>query len=565
MSRRSKSSRRSPSLTVLLYVYVAVASSLLLRAEQARPSSDQTNQGYPVTVEGHEVLRIYESFGPISASDRAEKVSERLGKLVYTPSADIAAITTNDSDYGTEIRLGDNVLTIVSEEDAKRMHATRAALAKYYAGQIRNAVVQARQEHSGKFLLRAAIYALVTLLLYLLLVWLVVKGSRWLLKRLQRPEAPLIRGIKIQQSEILAGKRLASILAGLVRLLRIALLFILTVAFLGAEFNFFPWTRVHGRQLLDYVLTPIRYVGITILNYLPKLFYIAVIVFVMYYVLKFVALLAREFERDNIRIRGFYPEWIQPTYRIIRFLLFAFTAVLIYPYLPGENSPAFKGVGIFLGVLVSLGSTSAVANVVAGIMLTYTRGFRVGDWVKIGDNIGNVTSQNMLATHLLTFQQEEVIIPNSVVLASHIINYSLVGQTEGVLLHTSATIGYDTPWRTVHQLMIEAALKTPDILPDPAPFVLQKALDDSYVQYEINAYTRNPHAMFITYSNLHANIQDCFYAAGVEIMSPVYSALRDGNKVAIPAEFLPADYRPQGFRIAKADDASAAAAGGKEG
>ncbi len=561
MFRRSESSRHALPLAVLLCIFAAIGSPVLLQSQQSAPSSDRTNQGYPVTVEGHQVFQIYESFGPIPAPDRAEKVSERLGKLVYTPNADIAAITTNDSEYGTEIRLGDTVLTIVSEEDAKRMHVPRVALAKYYAGQIRNAVVQARQEHSGKFLARAAIYALATLLIYVLLVGLVVAGSRWLLKRLQRPEAPLIRGIKIQQSEILAGKRLASILAGLVRLLRFALLFILTVAFLGAEFNFFPWTRVHGRQLLDYVLTPIRYVGIAILNYLPKLFYIAVIVFVMYYVLKFVALLAREFERGNIRIRGFYPEWIQPTYRIVRFLLFAFTAVLIYPYLPGENSPAFKGVGIFLGVLFSLGSTSAVANVVAGIMLTYTRGFRVGDWVKIGDNIGNVASQNMLATHLLTFQQEEVIIPNSVVLASHIINYSLVGQTEGVLLHTSATIGYDTPWRTVHQLMIEAALKTPDILPEPAPFVLQKALENSYVQYEINAYTRNPHAMFVTYSSLHANIQDCFYAGGVEIMSPIYSAIRDGNKTAIPAEFLPSDYRPQGFRIAKLDDAAPTTAG----
>ncbi len=318
---------------------------------------------------------------------------------------------------------------------------------------------------------------------------------------------------------------------------------------------------MHGRQLLDYVLTPIRFVGIAVLDYLPKLFYIIVILAVMYYVMKFVRILAREFERGNIRLRGFYPEWIQPTYRIVRFLLIAFTAVLVYPYLPGENSPAFKGVGIFLGVLVSLGSTSAVANVVAGIMLTYTRGFRVGDWVKIGDNIGDVTSQNMLATHLRTFQQEEIVIPNSVVLGSHVINYSLLGQTEGLILHTSVTIGYGEPWRTVHRLLIEAALKTNDILADPAPFVLQKALNDSYVQYEINAYTQNPHAMFITYSNLHANIQDCFYAAGVEIMSPIYSAIRDGNKTAIPTEFLPADYRPRSFRITQADDAAA----GKEG
>jgi small-conductance mechanosensitive channel len=564
MFRRTKSSGLNLFLTILLYVLAGTARPVLLTAQESGPSSDHANPGYPVTVEGHEVFKVYQRLGPFMPEERAQRVSERLTKLVYTPGADVGAITIAESEYGTEIKLGDTVLTIVTDDDAKQAHVSRTLLAKYVASQIRDKVMQARQEHGAKFLIRAAIYALATLLAYVLLVWLVVIGSRWLLKRLQRPEAPLLKGIKIQKSEILAEERLASILAGVVRLLRVVIIFTLTVVFLGVEFKFFPWTRMHGRQLLDYVLAPVRFVGIAVLNYLPKLFYILVILAVMYCVMKFVRLLAREFQRGKIRIRGFYPEWILPTYRIIRFLLIAFTAVLVFPYLPGENSPAFKGVGIFIGVLVSLGSTSAVANIVAGIILTYTRGFRVGDWVKIGDNIGNVISQNMLATHLLTFQKEEVVIPNSVVLSSHVVNYSLQGQTEGVILHTSATIGYDTPWRTVQRLMIEAALKTPDILAAPAPFVLQRQLEDSYVQYELNAYTRNPHAMFVTYSNLHANIQDAFYAAGVEIMSPVYHALRDGNKAAIPAEYLPKDYRPHGFRITRTDDGADAAAGGKE-
>ncbi|MGO9519754.1 MAG: mechanosensitive ion channel family protein [Candidatus Korobacteraceae bacterium] len=561
MFRQSKSSGLNLLLTILLCVSALMAGAVLLQGQQPAPSSGQEAHGYPVTVEGHEVFEIYEAFGPIPAHDRAETVSERLEKLVFTPGADLAAITTNDSEYGTDIRVGDNVLTIVSDEDAKRLHVPRAALAKYYANQIRNAVTQARHEHSAKFLVRAAIYAVVTFLVYVLAVGLVVIGARWFVKRLQRPGAPLFKGFKIQESEILAGQRFAVILVGLVRLLRGVIIFILTLVFLGTEFKFFPWTRLHGRQLLDYILIPLRFVGTAVLDYLPKLVYILIILAVMYYVMKFVRILAREFERGTIRIRGFYPEWIKPTYNIVRFLLIAFTAVVIYPYLPGENSPAFKGVGIFLGVLLSLGSSSAVANAVAGIILTYTRGFRVGDWVKIGDNIGDVISQNMLATHLRTFQGEEIVIPNSVVLGSHVINYSLLGQTEGVILHTSVTIGYDTPWRTVHGLLLEAAGKTRDILAEPAPFVLQRQLEDSYVQYEINAYTRNPHAMFITYSNLHANIQDCFYAAGVEIMSPVYHSLRDGNKTAIPAEFLPPDYRPHGFRITKVDDGAAAAAG----
>ena len=535
--------------------------SVLLTAQQASPAPDEANPGYAVTVEGHEVFRVNEGLGPFSAQERAQRISERLTKLVYTPSADLTAITTSESDYGTEIKLSDDVLTIVTDDDAKQVHLVRSLLAKYYITQIRDAVAQARRERSARFLIKAAIYALVTLLLYLSLVWLVVIGTRRLLMRLKRLEAPLVKGIKIQQSEILAGERIAKILAGFVRLLRIAVLFVLTWVFLGAEFNYFPWTRVHGRQLLDYVLTPVRFVASAFLNYLPNLFYILVILAVMYYVLKFVALLAREFERGKISLPGFYPEWIQPTYKIVRFLIFAFTAVLVYPYLPGNNSPAFKGVGLFLGVLFSLGSTSAVANIVAGIILTYTRGFRVGDWVKIADNLGEVLSQNMLATHLRTVKNEEIVIPNSVVLNSHVTNYSLLAHSKGLILHTSVTIGYDAPWRTVHELLIEAALKTDNILASPAPFVLQSALQDSYVQYEINAYTNQPAEMISTYSKLHANIQDCFYAGGVEIMSPIYSAIRDGNKTAIPAEFLPPDYRPQGFRIAKPDDADAAAAG----
>src|SRR5271166_230500 len=222
-----KSRRQNLFATILPCVLAVIASSIPLTAQQsAPPPSPPAAQGYPVTVEGHEVFQIYEAFGPVSAHDRAEKVSERLGKLVYTPSADLTAITTNDSEYGTEIRLGDNVLTIISEGDAERMHVNRAALAKYYATQIQNTVMQARQEHSAKFLVRAAIYAVATLLLYALVVWLVVVGSRWLLKRLQRPGAPLVKGFKIQESEILAGQRLAAILAGLVRLCRAVVIFI---------------------------------------------------------------------------------------------------------------------------------------------------------------------------------------------------------------------------------------------------------------------------------------------------------------------------------------------------
>jgi small-conductance mechanosensitive channel len=546
---------RSAKFPIAVFALLLAATAL---KAQPVPQLNLENPGYPVTVEGQEVLRIYEGIGSFTAQDRSQAASERFEKLIYAPAADLANIAAGDSAYGTAITLGDNVLLVVTDDDARHFHMSRQVLANLFARRIRDAISEARLQHSAQFLIRAAIYAVITLALYLLIVWLVVRATRWLLTVL-RSMAAGFKGIRIQQSQIIAGERMAAVLIAGVQLVRFLLLFVFTWIFLATEFNYFPWTREHGARLLSYIGTPVKFIGLAFLNYLPNLLYIVVIVAAMYYLLKFVQVLTREVERGNIRISGFYPEWSQPTYKIVRFLLFAFTAVIIYPYLPGENSPAFKGVGIFIGVLFSLGSTSAVANVVAGVILIYTRGFRVGDWVKIGDNMGEVTVQTMLATHVKTIRNEEIIIPNSVVLASFVTNYSLLAQNDGLILHTSVTIGYDTPWRKVHELLIEAALKTKNIVPSPAPFVLQNALEDSYVQYEINAYTDHPLLMVYIYSDLHANIQDCFYAAGVEIMSPVYHSLRDGNRAAVPAEFLPKDYHTRGFRIAKDD----AAPGGK--
>ena len=553
-------SRRQTVVPAVLFLCLLTANAVPLLAQAN--SSGMPSGGYPVTVEGQEILRIYVGVGSFSAQDRAEGASGRLEKLLYVPEGDIANLRVSDSPYGTSIQNGDDVLLVVTDEDAKYAHLSREVLAKYYLGRIQNALRAIRQQHTARYLILAAVYAVLTLAAYLGVLWLVVVGTRRLLAYI-RSTGALTRGVKIQRSEILAGRRLAAMLAGCLRLLRVVIIFVLTWIFLAAEFNYFPWTREHGRHLLNYILTPLAYIGSALLNYLPKLGYIVVIVTVMHYVLKFIRILAGEFEKGNIRITGFYPEWIQPTYKIVRVLLFAFTAVIIYPYLPGENSPAFKGIGLFIGVLISLGSTSAVANIVAGVILTYTRGFRVGDWVKIGDNMGEVTQQTMLATHMKTIKNEEIIIPNSVILNSYVTNYSMLAKTDGLILYTSVTIGYDEPWRKIHGLLVEAALKTKYILKEPVPFVLQNSLENSYVDYQLNAYTDRPLEMVFIYSDLRANIQDCFFAAGVEILSPIYSSLRDGNKTAMPAELLPKDYRPQGFRIAR-DDAAAAASGGKE-
>lgn len=561
MVRWGKRSFSRGVLAVLIATSCFLAAARLA-AQAASPEPDQATQGYPVNVDGREILRIFENVGSFSAQERAQAVANRLQALVNDPTIDLDQIAVVDSPFGTSIELRDNVLLVVTDNDARHLQVSRSVVASYYLKQIREGIRAAREQHSKKFLIWAGVKALVTLLIYLLLLWIVIAGARRLLL-VVLPVARQLDGIKIQKSQLLGGERIAALVGTLIRAARVILIVALTWVFLGTEFNYFPWTREHGKRLLGYITTPVGFVIRGFLNYLPNLFYIIVIGAVMYYVLKFLRVLAREIERGNIRIPGFYPEWVFPTYKIVRFLLIALTAVLIYPYLPGENSPAFKGIGLFIGVLFSLGSTSAVANVIAGIIIIYARGFRAGDWVKIGDNTGEITALTMLATHLQTIRNEEVIIPNSVVLSNYVTNYSMQARIKGLILHTSVTIGYEEPWRDVHELLIQAALKTKDILREPAPFVLQNALQDSYVQYEINAYTDQPKRMLYIYSDLHGNIQDCFFAAGVEIMSPIYSALRDGNRTQMPKQFLPADYSPRGFRIEKDDDAAAAASASK--
>jgi small-conductance mechanosensitive channel len=259
-----------------------------------------------------------------------------------------------------------------------------------------------------------------------------------------------------------------------------------------------------------------------------------------------------EIERGDISFPGFYREWAQPSYKLCLFLILALAVVVAFPYLPGSGSPAFQGVSLFLGLLLSLGSTAAVANIVGGVILIYTRAFEVGDRVQIGDAVGDIVEKTLLVTRLRTPKNVVITMPNSAVLTSNIINFSAAlrePNTPPLILHTTITLGYDVPWRKVHQVLLEAAMATPHILQEPAPFILQTSLDDFYVSYELNAYTDRPLMMTGIYSQLHQNIQDKCNETDIEILSPHYSAIRDGNQITIPANYLPKDYTAPGFRV----------------
>jgi small-conductance mechanosensitive channel len=263
-----------------------------------------------------------------------------------------------------------------------------------------------------------------------------------------------------------------------------------------------------------------------ILNFIPNLFAIIIIFTLTRYFVKFLGALFAEIEKGKLNVDGFYPEWIKPTYNILRIVIYAFMFIIIFPYLPGSDSPVFQGVSVFFGLLLSLGSTSAISNLVAGLVITYMRPFQIGDRVQIGDILGEVTEKNLLVTRLRTSKNEDVTVPNSNILSTKNMNFSTSSKNLGLILHTEVTIGYDIPWKQVHELLINAAEKTNDVLKVKPPFVLQTNLSDFYVSYELNAYTNQPKKMAGIYSDLHQHIQDEFNKAGIEILSPHYEQYR---------------------------------------
>jgi len=294
--------------------------------------------------------------------------------------------------------------------------------------------------------------------------------------------------------------------------------------------------------------------GNAIWSYIPNLVIVFVILMVARYLVRLDNFVFAEIQEGRLTLGGFYPDWGAPTGKLVRLLILSATAVVIFPYLPGSNSPAFRGISVFLGVLLSLGSTSAVSHGVAGTILTYMRSFSVGDFVRIGDTVGEVVERNLLVTRICTQKKEIVTIPNGSVLGGVVMNYSAEARKSGVIFYTRVSIGYNSPWKKVHQLLINAALSTKDVLKDPQPFVLQSSLDDFYVSYELNAFTAVPENMQIIYSDLHQNIQDQFNDAGIEINSPHFTSLRDGNRIAIPDEYIPQSYKEPVFGLRKVSE-----------
>ena len=369
------------------------------------------------------------------------------------------------------------------------------------------------------------------LLLYLLIFRFIRNITRSLSAKITREKRYALR---IQKQIIVSHEDISKIAVSLVRATGLTIAIVIGFSLLNMAMGLFEQSRTLAGSLLEVTLEAIGFVMQGVIDYIPSLLVIIVVLLVVRFILHAMKIVFKGIGNGTIKIPGFYSEWSTTSFNLLRILVYALTLIIIFPYLPGSDSPAFQGLSLFLGLLLSLGSTTAVANVVAGIVLTYTRAFNLGDRVSIHNTLGVVVERGMFVTRLKNTKNEVISIPNSMTLTSHIINYSEQARGAGLILYTSVTIGYDVPWPKVHELLISAAVKTENIETEPEPFVLQKSLDDYSVNYQLNATTKDAVGMPRTHSSLNANILDVFNAAGVEIMSPMFVATRDGTELTIP-------------------------------
>ncbi len=507
-------------------------------------------KGYPVMGFFKDTLFfVYSKLGSFTSKDRAEAITRKVHDLADNFLFRTDSLKIIQAETTVDIAFGATIISSVSENDALWNNSTKEELAQKYKMIIGDAVVHYKSETSFSTLIKEIGLALLVILIITFLIIYLGKLFKWTAKKIVSQEGKKLKGITIKNYTLFDAKREVNALLTVNTVIKWFFIILVIYLTLPVLFGIFPWTKNFAETLFGYILDPVKGIALSLWNYLPKLITIIVIVFFFRYVFRGLHFLKLEIERGVLNIPGFYPDWANPTYQIMRVLVFAFMIIVIWPYLPGSNSAVFQGVSVFLGFLFTFGSAGSLSNLLAGFILTYMRLFKIGDRVKIGDQTGDVIEKSLLVTRIRTIKNEIISIPNSNVMNAHTINYSSDAPDKGLIVHTTVTIGYDVPWKDMHQALIDAALKTEDILEKPLPFVLQTSLEDFYVSYQINAYTREANKQALIYSNLHQNIQDVCNERGIEILSPHYRAQRDGNSTTIPADYLSKDYKAPGFNI----------------
>ena len=549
MTTRRPSARRSPvsaalrrtglAALLLLGAIPAWAQGTQDSAVAAAPDSavvpaQDSIAPAPIVIGADTVALLYGVSGVLTPQERADNVVGRLQQLRLrrVPADSVSVLSGPEAQV---VQVAGTPVLAVTQGDADALGLTPAAALDFYTDAVRDALDIPIVRGTPRELLIAIGLVILSAILLVILWRLLAELEPKFAGALSAAIRKRVTAIRFQKLELATGDDIDRIVKWSVWALRIAVSIALVVLYLPLAFSFFPGTRGIAIFLLSLIWDPIRTAGISAGLYAKDhLVNIVLIVLITWKGLQLLEVFFKAIAQKRIRFRNFYSDWAKPTFQILRVLILAFALILIWPHLPNSDSAAFQGVAAFLGLLLTFGSAGAVSNMVGGLVMIYMRPFQDGDRVKISDTTGDIVERGLLVTRVRTPKNVVVTIPNAQVLSSHLINYSRAARREGIYLHTKVTIGYDIPWPKVHETMLAAARKVNGILDEPGPFVLQTALTDYTVEYELNAATNEPERMGMLYSELHREIQTEFSRAGIEITSPAFHAIRDGNKTTIP-------------------------------
>lgn len=503
--------------------YAQFSDSLYKNRHIARIDSLRAvSKGAPVVVEDDTLFYFYASQGGVTYLHRALNTQKNIYEMGEKRSVKPDSIYLFPLEDGRQIEImyGDRLVTSITNEDALWMNMPLDSLAKSNRDIIVSSVKNLQEKNSlTQLIKRISLFILVLAIQYFL--W---KGTNRLFRKFKnmivRSEKIKPKPIVIRDYEILDAARQTRMIVSTASIFRYLLILIQLLITVPILFSIFPQTKDLAAKIFGYILTPVKSIISSIIDYIPNLFVIIVIWICIRYLIRGIRYIAKEIESNHLKISGFYPDWAMPTFNILKILLYAFMIAMIYPYLPGSQSGVFQGVSIFVGLIVSLGSSTVIGNIMSGLVMTYMRPFQIGDRIKMNDTVGNVVEKTLFVTRLKTPSNEIITIPNSNILSSHTTNYSASAREYGLIIHSNVSIGYDVPWQKAHELLIKAAKRTKDIIADKEPFILDFGLEDYYNIYQINIYITEADKMVIILTELHSHIQDVFAEEGINLESP---------------------------------------------
>jgi len=509
----------------------------------AVPLSIEAVELADVIVDGRLIMKV-RGTASFPAKRRAKEIKQNIIDAARDESIPADAVTLKVEGERTVLMAGDRLLLDMYDADAVFEGISRQLLAEDRQERLQEVIADYRRDRSPQALLTKSAYALATILIAVGLIFGFWKGFGSLADLLDRRLQARIKDLEAKSARFIRAQQLAQILHGLTKTLLVVLTALTLYFSLDFVLGLYPWTRGFAIWLFGLILNPLEEMGAGLLATIPDLFWLAIIYFITRSILGMIQTFFRGIESGSVTLESFERDWAWPTYRILCLVVIVFALVMAYPHIPGSHSEAFKGISVLLGLIISLGSSSIIGNIIAGYSLAYRRPFKIGDRIKINDTVGEVAEIRVLTTRLRSLKNEEVVIPNTSVLNGEVINYSTLARKEGLILHTTVGIGYETPWRQVEAMLKQAADRTGGLFKKPKPFVLQKELGDFAVTYEINAFFADPKNMAHIYSAMHRNILDVFNEYGVAIMTPSYEADPPEPKLVLKDQWYAAPATP---------------------